>query len=112
MNKRKPALVFIFITLFLDILGIGLIIPILPRLIEQLGGGRVDSASFVYGWLVGLYSLLQFLFAPIIGALSDLFGLRRFILLSLLWSCLDYFLLASSPTLVCLFVCLLLSGIT
>ncbi len=112
MNKRKPALVFIFITLFLDILGIGLIVPILPLLIEQLGGGEVDSASFIYGWLVGLYSLMQFLFAPIIGSLSDRFGRRPVILLSLLGTGLDYFLLAWAPTLVWLFIGRLISGIT
>lgn len=112
MKPRKPALVFIFITLFLDILGIGLIVPILPRLIEQLGDGRVDSASFVYGWLVGLYSLMQFIFAPIIGSLSDRFGRRPVILLSLFGTGLDYFLLAWAPTLAWLFVGRLISGIT
>lgn len=112
MKQRKPALIFIFITLFLDILGIGLIVPILPKLIEQLGDGRVDSASFVYGWLVGLYSLMQFLFAPIIGSLSDRFGRRPVILLSLFGTGLDYFLLAWAPTLAWFFVGRLISGIT
>ncbi|MEM7600247.1 MAG: TCR/Tet family MFS transporter [Verrucomicrobiota bacterium] len=112
MKRRKPALVFIFITLFLDILGIGLIVPILPRLIEQLGDGRVDSASYVYGWLVGLYSLMQFIFAPIIGSLSDRFGRRPVILLSLFGTGLDYFLLAWAPSLAWFFVGRLVSGIT
>ncbi|MEM1441394.1 MAG: TCR/Tet family MFS transporter [Verrucomicrobiota bacterium] len=112
MKSRKPALVFIFITLFLDILGIGLIVPILPRLIEQLGDGEVASASFIYGWLVGLYSLMQFLFAPMIGSLSDRFGRRPVILLSLIGTGLDYFLLAWAPTLAWLFVGRLISGIT
>ncbi len=112
MKQRKPALIFIFITLFLDILGIGLIVPILPRLIEQLGDGQVASASFVYGWLVGLYSLMQFLFAPIIGSLSDRFGRRPVILLSLFGTGLDYFLLAWAPTLAWFFVGRLISGIT
>lgn len=112
MKKRKPALIFIFITLFLDILGIGLIVPILPRLIEELGDGKVASASFVYGWLVGLYSLMQFLFAPVIGSLSDRFGRRPVILLSLFGTGLDYFLLAWAPTLAWFFVGRLISGIT
>ncbi len=112
MKQRKPALIFIFITLFLDILGIGLIVPILPRLIEHLGDGRVDSASFVYGWLVGLYSLMQFIFAPIIGSLSDRFGRRPVILLSLFGTGLDYFLLAWAPSLAWFFVGRLISGIT
>ncbi|MEM6279138.1 MAG: TCR/Tet family MFS transporter [Verrucomicrobiota bacterium] len=112
MKPRKPALVFIFITLFLDILGIGLIVPVLPRLIEQLGDGRVDSASYVYGWIVGLYSLMQFIFAPILGSLSDRFGRRPVILLALFGSALDYFLLAWAPTLLWLFIGRLVSGIT
>lgn len=105
-------MVFIFITLFLDILGIGLIVPVLPRLIEQLGDGRVDSASYVYGWIVGLYSLMQFIFAPILGSLSDRFGRRPVILLALFGSALDYFLLAWAPTLLWLFIGRLVSGIT
>ncbi|MDF1823790.1 MAG: TCR/Tet family MFS transporter [Verrucomicrobiales bacterium] len=112
MKQRKPALVFIFITLFLDILGIGLIVPILPKLIEQLGDGRVDSASFIYGWLVGLYSLMQFIFAPVIGSLSDRFGRRPVILLSLFGTGLDYFLLAWAPTLSWFFAGRLISGIS
>ncbi|MDF1656043.1 MAG: TCR/Tet family MFS transporter [Verrucomicrobiales bacterium] len=112
MKQRKPALIFIFITLFLDILGIGLIVPILPRLIEQLGDGQVASASFIYGWLVGLYSLMLFIFAPVIGSLSDRFGRRPVILLSLFGTGLDYFLLAWAPTLAWFFVGRLISGIT
>ena len=56
---RKPALGFIFVTLFLDILGIGLIIPILPKLIEELSGGNVSAASITYGWLAALYAFMQ-----------------------------------------------------
>ncbi|MEM9016949.1 MAG: TCR/Tet family MFS transporter [Verrucomicrobiota bacterium] len=112
MTRRKPALIFIFITLFLDILGIGLIVPILPKLVDQLAEGGVASASYVFGWLVGLYSLMQFLFAPIIGSLSDRFGRRPVILLSLLGSGLDYFLLAWAPTLPWFFVGRIISGIT
>ena len=112
MTSRKPALIFIFITLFLDVLGVGLIIPILPRLVDQLADGGVDSASYVVGALVGLYSLMQFLFAPILGSLSDRFGRRPVILLSLLGSGLDYFLMGWAPTLAWLFFARILSGIT
>ncbi len=112
MTPRKPALVFIFFTLFLDVLGIGLIVPILPKLVEQLAGGGVESASFIYGWLAGLYALMQFLFAPIIGSLSDRFGRRPVILLSLFGSGLDYFLLAWAPTLPWFFLGRILSGIS
>jgi DHA1 family tetracycline resistance protein-like MFS transporter len=84
MSARKPALSFIFITLTLDILGIGLIVPILPKLIEQYQGGNVAAASSSYGLLYALYALMQFLFAPLIGSLSDRFGRRPVILISLL----------------------------
>jgi len=110
--SRKPALGFVFVTLFLDILGIGLIIPILPKLVEQLCGGNVSSASSVYGWLAALYSLMQFIFAPVLGSLSDRFGRRMVILTSLLGSGLDYLLLAFAPTLPWFFLGRILAGIT
>lgn len=112
MAPRKPALVFIFITLFLDVLGIGLVVPILPKLVESLAGGGVDRASFLFGWLVGLYALMQFLFAPILGNLSDRFGRRPVILFSLFGSGLDYLLLAWAPTLPWFFLGRIVSGIT
>ena len=104
MTPRKPALSFIFVTLTLDILGIGLIIPILPRLIDQLEGGSVAAASHTFGLLAALYSLMQFLCAPVLGSLSDRFGRRPVILASLFGSGLDYFLLAFAPNLSWFFV--------
>ncbi len=112
MSPRKPALIFIFLTLFLDVLGIGLVVPILPKLVESLAGGGLDHASFVYGWLAGLYALMQFLFAPIIGNLSDRFGRRPVILISLLGSGLDYFLLVWAPTLPWFFLGRIISGVS
>lgn len=112
MPSRKPALIFIFITLFLDVLGVGLIIPILPKLVDQLAAGGITNASYLHGTLVGLYSLMQFLFAPIIGSLSDRFGRRKVILLSLFGSGLDYFLMGWAPTIAWLFLGRILSGIT
>lgn len=97
MNPRKTALVFIFITLFLDLLGMGLVVPILPKRVEELAGGGVDHATYLFGWLVGLYAPMQFLFAPIIGSLSDRFGRRLVILTSLFGSGLGDFLLARAP---------------
>ena len=108
---RKPALAFIFVTLVLDVLGIGLIIPITPRLIESFQG-TVATASKTYGALVALYSLMQFAFAPILGSLSDRFGRRPVILLSLLGSGLDYFLLAYAPNISWFFVGRVIAGIT
>lgn len=112
MTPRKPALFFIFVTLFLDVLGIGLIIPILPKLVDELAPGGIASAAYYHGALVGLYSLMLFLFAPLIGSLSDRFGRRRVILLSLFGSGLDYFLMAWAPTVAWFFLGRLLSGIT
>lgn len=112
MPAKKPALAFIFITLVLDILGIGLIIPILPKLIENFMGGNVPEAARVFGWLAAIYSLMQFLFAPLLGSLSDRFGRRPVILSSLFGAGLDYFLLAFAPTLSWFFVGRIISGIT
>ncbi|MBL9136261.1 MAG: TCR/Tet family MFS transporter [Verrucomicrobiales bacterium] len=112
MAPRKPALGFIFITLFLDIFGIGLVIPILPRLIEELVGGSVPQASHTFGWLTALYSMMQFVFAPLLGSLSDRFGRRPVILSSLFGSGLDYLLLAYAPTLPWFFVGRIVAGIT
>src|SRR5687767_4063441 len=109
---RKPGLGFILITLVLDILGIGLIIPILPRLIEGFHGGSVVAASTTYGLLAALYSLMQFLCAPLLGSLSDRFGRRPVILGSLFGSGLDYFLLAFAPSLGWFFLGRIIAGIT
>lgn len=109
---RKAAIGFVFITLFLDILGIGLIIPILPRLVEEFQGGDVAAAAHTVGWLAALYSLMQFLFAPVLGSLSDRYGRRPVILASLFGSGLDYLLLAFAPNLAWFFVGRIISGIT
>ena len=111
-SSRQPALVFIFITLFLDILGIGLIVPILPKLVEQFSGGSIASASHIYGLLAALAGLMQFIFAPMLGSLSDRFGRRPVILLSLFGSGLDYLLLAFAPNLAWFFVGRIIAGIT
>ena len=112
MIARKPAVTFVFITLVLDVLGIGLIIPITPRLVETLQQTGVADASKTYGLLVALYSLMQFVGAPVLGSLSDRFGRRPVILLSLLGSGLDYFLLAWAPTLGWFFLGRIISGLT
>lgn len=86
---RKPAVGFIFITLVLDVFRFALIIPVLPMLVEQLHGGGAQGGALMYGWLIGLYALMQFIFAPILGSLSDRFGRRPVILVSLLGAGLD-----------------------
>jgi len=112
MAARKPALGFIFVTLALDILGVGLIIPILPRLVQSFQGDSVAAASHTYGLLAALYSLMQFLCAPLLGSLSDRFGRRPVILASLFGSGLDYFVLAFAPNLAWFFVGRVISGAT
>lgn len=112
MKNREPSLGFIFVTLLLDILGLGLIIPVLPKLIEEFTNNNLESASTTYGVMIALYALMQFLFAPVLGSLSDKYGRRPVILLSLLGSGLDYLLLAYAPTLAWLFVGRIVAGIT
>src|SRR5688572_30070242 len=112
MPRLKPAIIFIFITLFLDIFGIGVIVPVLPKLVEEMSGGNVETAAHAVGWLGALYALMQFIFSPVLGSLSDRFGRRPVILLSLLGSGLDYLLLAWAPSLAWLFIGRIISGIT
>jgi len=110
--RRKPALLFIFITLALDILGIGLIIPILPRLVEEFQGGNIAAASTTVGLLASLYALMQFLCAPLLGSISDRVGRRPVILISLFGSGVDYFVLAFAPNLTWFFIGRIVAGAT
>lgn len=112
MSARAPALGFIFVTIFLDVLGVGLIIPVLPKLVETFRSGDVSAASHTVGILAALYSLMQFVFAPVLGNLSDRFGRRPVILGSLFGSGLDYLLLAWAPTLGWLYLGRIIAGIT
>lgn len=112
MSKRKPALVFIFITLLVDVIGIGIIIPVMPQLIKSLVGGSMSDASVYGGWLMFAFAIMQFLFSPIFGGLSDQFGRRPVLLISLLGFGLDYILLALAPNITWLFVGRILAGIT
>jgi MFS transporter, DHA1 family, tetracycline resistance protein len=110
--SRKPAILFIFITLVLDIVGIGIVIPILPKLIQAFQHGNEETAARTYGLLASLYALMQFIFAPVLGSLSDRFGRRRVILLSLFGSGLDYFVFAFAPNFAWFYVARAISGIT
>ena len=96
----------------LDILGMGIVIPVLPKLVKEVSGLGDDQTSYMYGLLATLYSVMQFLFAPVLGSLSDRYGRRPVILIALLGVGLDYFLLAWAPTLWWLFLGRALSGIT
>jgi MFS transporter, DHA1 family, tetracycline resistance protein len=113
MNQpRKAAMSFIFITLLIDVTGLGLIIPVLPKLIEQLTGGTISQASQWGGWLTFAYAIMQFVCAPIIGNLSDKYGRRPVLLLSLLGFGIDYLFLAFAPTIWWLFLGRIIAGIT
>jgi DHA1 family tetracycline resistance protein-like MFS transporter len=83
-DKRNPAIIFIFITMLIDVLGIGIIIPILPDLIEEFVGGGTSNAAIYGSMLMASYAVMQFLLSPVIGGLSDQYGRRPIILASLL----------------------------
>jgi MFS transporter, DHA1 family, tetracycline resistance protein len=109
--KRNAALGFIFITILVDVIGLGIIIPVVPKLIENLTGESISEASRYGGWLVFSFAIMQFIFSPILGGLSDRFGRRPVLLLSLLGLGLDYILHAYAPSIVWLFVGRLLAGV-
>ena len=103
---------FIFITLLIDITGWGIIIPVIPKLIKELIHGDISEAAKYGGWLTFAYAITQFLFAPLIGNLSDKFGRRPIILISLFAFSLDYLLLAFAPTITWLFIGRIIAGLT
>lgn len=110
--QRKAALVFIFITVLIDILAFGLIIPVLPHLVEQFVGGDTKSAAYWVGIFGTVFAAIQFFSAPIQGALSDRFGRRPVILLSCLGLGLDFIFMALAPSLMWLFVGRVISAVT
>ncbi len=110
-SARTPAVGFVFITLLIDVIGLGIIIPILPALIQDLTGEGLSKAAEYGGWLMFSYAFCQFIFAPIIGGLSDKYGRRPVLLGSLLGFGLDYIFLALAPSLGWLFVGRIFSGI-
>ena len=110
-DKKQAAVGFIFITLLIDVIGFGIIIPVLPKLIQQMIGGNLSQASVYGGWLMFAYSVMQFLFAPILGGLSDKLGRRPILLFSLLGLGIDYIFLAFAPTIAWLFLGRIIAGI-
>lgn len=109
--NRNPALVFIFITLLIDIVGLGIILPVLPKLIQELTGGGMGDASRIGGWMMFSYAITQFLFAPVIGGLSDRYGRRPVLLLSLFGFGVNYLLMSMSTHIVWLFIGRILAGV-
>lgn len=111
-NQKQAAIGFIFITMLIDITGWGIIIPVIPKLIEELIQGDISEAAKVGGWLTFAYAITQFVFAPLVGNLSDKFGRRPIILISLFAFSMDYLLLAFAPTITWLFIGRIIAGLT
>ena len=112
LKNRKAAIGFIFITLLIDVIGFGLIIPVFPKLITQLIHGNLSAASRWGGLLTFAYAIMQFLFSPVLGNLSDRYGRRPVLLFSLLGFGIDYLFLAFAPTIWWLFAGRIIAGIT
>ncbi len=109
---RGAAVAFIFVTILLDTLALGLIIPVLPKLIESFVDNDTASAARIFGLFGTAWALMQFFFSPILGALSDRFGRRPVVLLSNFGMALDYVLSALAPSLSWIFVGRVIMGIT
>jgi MFS transporter, DHA1 family, tetracycline resistance protein len=110
--RREAAFIFIFATVLLDMLAIGIVIPVLPKLVLDFLGGNAEETAKILGVFGSAWALMQFFFSPLQGALSDRFGRRLMILVSNFGVGLDYVLMALAPTLGWLFVGRVISGIT
>ena len=105
-NRRSP-LYLIFLTVFIDLIGFGIVIPVLPLYAKHFG-----ATELVNGWLVGIYSAMQFAAGPLLGKLSDRIGRRPVLLVSLLGTSVGFFIMGAAPTLVWLFVARIIDGIS
>jgi DHA1 family tetracycline resistance protein-like MFS transporter len=111
-EPRKAALAFIFAIVLLDVIALGIVIPVLPKLVESMLGGDTPLAAEIFGLFGTAWALMQFVFSPVLGALSDRFGRRPVLLISMAGHGLDYVLMALAPNLIWLFVGRIISGIT
>ncbi len=111
MSKKRAALGFIFVTLLIDVIGFGIIIPVVPSLISELEHISNPEAAAYGGWMVASFSIMQFVFSPVLGNLSDQYGRRPVLLISLFGFGLDYLLTAFAPTITWLFVGRIIAGI-
>lgn len=111
-QTKNAAIGFIFVTILIDVLGIGIIVPVMPTLIRSFTGGDLSTASRYSGLLMASYAVMQFFFSPILGGLSDKFGRRPVILASLVGFSVDYIVLANAPSIFWLFLGRLFAGIT
>src|ERR1700726_4443941 len=112
MKNRRAAVIFILVTVTLDVLAMGLIIPVLPKLILDFLGGKMTDAANWNVWFALVFALMQFVCSPLLGVVSDRFGRRPVILLSNLGLGLDYVVMALAPTMSWLFLGRIISGIT
>lgn len=111
-TNRNAAIGFIFVTLLIDVIGFGIIIPVMPKLIQELGHVNTSGASKIGGWLLAAFAIAQFCFSPFIGNLSDHFGRRPVLLAALFGFAIDYLFLAFAPSISWLFVGRIVAGIT
>lgn len=109
--KKNHGLTLIFITLLIDCIGFGIIIPVLPKLLQSVGDFSLSEASRWGGYLVASYAIVQFFFSPVLGNLSDKFGRKPILVISLLGLGVDYFFQALAPTLTFLFIGRLIAGV-
>lgn len=112
MRSSKSALIFIFVTILVDVIGIGIIVPIIPELIMELTGEGTNLAVIYGMWLTASFAVMQFLFSPILGEVSDQYGRKPILLMALFGLSIDYLIHAWAPTLAWLFVGRFLAGIT
>src|SRR6185312_6667842 len=111
-GAHRAAAAFIFVTILLDMLALGIVIPILPKLVESFVANDTAQAARLFGLFGSAWALMQFIFSPVLGALSDRFGRRPVVLMSNFGLAADYVLMALAPSLVWLFVGRVISGIT
>ncbi|MFM2224237.1 MAG: Tetracycline resistance protein class [Bacteroidota bacterium] len=112
MKNKNAAIGFIFVTLLIDVIGFGIIIPVFPRLLSQMEHIPINEASKLGGFLLFAFSIAQFLFSPLMGNLSDKYGRRPILLFSLLGFGLDYLIMAFAPSYSWLIVGRVIAGIT
>lgn len=111
MVNSSKALQFIFLTILIDCIGIGIIIPVMPELISELAGVSPNEATSIGGWLMASYAIMQFIFSPVLGGISDKYGRRPVLLISLLGLGIDYVFLSFAPTIAWLFAGRIIAGI-
>ena len=110
-RRRQAAVAFIFVTIVIDVLGFGVIIPVLPKLVQQMMGGEAARGAAMYGLFGTVWALMQFIFSPLLGAISDRFGRRPVILISCFGLGIDYIVMALAPNIGWLLVGRIASGI-